>query len=259
MQPTLGHLFGLEIHTYGAAVSLALVVGVTLALWLRPRDTLSAGDVLNLSLIGLGAYVATPALAFLAGALHAGRVPSEGHFSFVPTALLAAAGFAVYARVRSIPPVPALDVLVPILAVCFGVVRCLGCYLAGCCHGAPTTLPWGVVFPPGSPAHALYPGTPVHPAQLYLGLSALAVGALALAPPVRRRAAPGVAAGAALGTTAAVYLIVTFHRGDIPPDRLPWLRGGAAFLALAALALPLAGRKAGLRPVPPTPSTRRKK
>lgn len=257
MLPNLGRIFGLEIHSYGTAVSLALAVGVALALWLRPRDTLSAGDILNLSLIGLGAYCATPLLTGLAGAILSGSSPAEGHFSGVPTALLAAAGFAVYARVRAVPPIPALDALVPILAVCFGLVRCLGCFLAGCCHGAPTTLPWGVVFPPGSPAHALYPGTPVHPTQLYLGLGALAAGALALTPPVRRRAAPGVAAGTALGITAAVYLVVTFFRGDIPPDRLPWLRGGAAALALAALALPLASRRRGLHAPARHPSRRK--
>lgn len=35
----------------------------------------------------------------------------------------------------------------------------IGCFLAGCCHGVPTTEPWGVKFPQ-------LPG-PVHPTQLY--------------------------------------------------------------------------------------------
>jgi phosphatidylglycerol---prolipoprotein diacylglyceryl transferase len=41
----------------------------------------------------------------------------------------------------------------------------LGCFLQGCFHGGPTSLPWGVIYPQntrGSPA-----GIPLHPTQLY--------------------------------------------------------------------------------------------
>jgi phosphatidylglycerol:prolipoprotein diacylglycerol transferase len=34
-------------------------------------------------------------------------------------------------------------------------------------HGYPTTLPWGIVFPPNSPAGHDFPGMAVHPAMLY--------------------------------------------------------------------------------------------
>ncbi len=41
----------------------------------------------------------------------------------------------------------------------------LGCFLAGCCHGTPTDLPWGVTFSdPQSLARPL--GVPLHPTQL---------------------------------------------------------------------------------------------
>jgi phosphatidylglycerol:prolipoprotein diacylglycerol transferase len=36
----------------------------------------------------------------------------------------------------------------------------LGCFVAGCCYGSPTSLPWGVVF-------AQHDGQPRHPTQLY--------------------------------------------------------------------------------------------
>jgi phosphatidylglycerol---prolipoprotein diacylglyceryl transferase len=48
----------------------------------------------------------------------------------------------------------------------------LGCFLAGCCHGKPTDLPWGVVYDdPFSLARPL--GEPLHPTQLYESLFAL--------------------------------------------------------------------------------------
>lgn len=42
----------------------------------------------------------------------------------------------------------------------------MGCFLAGCCHGLPTDVPWAVTFTdPGSQATPL--NTPLHPTQLY--------------------------------------------------------------------------------------------
>ena len=42
-----------------------------------------------------------------------------------------------------------------------------GNFMNGEVHGYPTTLPWGIVFPPNSPAGQEFPGVPVHPAMLY--------------------------------------------------------------------------------------------
>ena len=41
----------------------------------------------------------------------------------------------------------------------------LGCFVNGCCHGRPRSLPWAVTFPPG--ARTAPPGVPIHPSQLY--------------------------------------------------------------------------------------------
>ncbi len=55
----------------------------------------------------------------------------------------------------------------------------LGCFLAGCCHGVPTDMPWGVWFPQLS--------GPVHPTQMYDSLVAGAIGAFLLWRFSRRR------------------------------------------------------------------------
>lgn len=41
----------------------------------------------------------------------------------------------------------------------------LGCFLSGCCHGRPRSLPWAVTF--GPEALTAPPGVPIHPSQLY--------------------------------------------------------------------------------------------
>jgi phosphatidylglycerol:prolipoprotein diacylglycerol transferase len=43
----------------------------------------------------------------------------------------------------------------------------IGCFLEGCCHGGPTSLPWGVVFThPASSVSEELTGLPLHPTQL---------------------------------------------------------------------------------------------
>jgi phosphatidylglycerol:prolipoprotein diacylglycerol transferase len=112
----------------------------------------------------------------------------------------------------------------------FGALARAGCFLAGCCHGQPSTLPWAVVYPPLAPAAQFYgSGVAVHPWPLYEAALLLGIAAWLAWPGSSRRAAR--IAGAALA-----YLAGRFA--------LDFLRGGASrfdgltpvqWLALAAL------------------------
>jgi phosphatidylglycerol:prolipoprotein diacylglycerol transferase len=42
-----------------------------------------------------------------------------------------------------------------------------GNFMNGDAHGIPTTMPWGIVFPPTSIAGYQFPGIPLHPTMLY--------------------------------------------------------------------------------------------
>lgn len=80
------------------------------------------------------------------------------------------------------------DSMAPALGCGLAIMR-VGCFLAGCCFGVQTDLPWAVVFPPGSNAHIyqLFNGldifsrgpAPVHPTQLYEMAAGLIGAALA--------------------------------------------------------------------------------
>jgi len=66
-----------------------------------------------------------------------------------------------------------LDILAPGIALGLFFAR-IGCFLKGCCFGNPTTVSWGVTFPPGSPANLAYwEAVKVHPTQLYAAFAAL--------------------------------------------------------------------------------------
>lgn len=105
-------------------------------------------------------------------------------------AVLAAWGFC---RVMKLDLWRVADAIVPGLGIGLAITR-VGCYLNGCCFGKITGMPWGVVFPPGSPANPnnlsgtglvnhlfqVFSNAAVHPTQLYELLAALLGTALAL-------------------------------------------------------------------------------
>ncbi|GAG24155.1 unnamed protein product, partial [marine sediment metagenome] len=62
------------------------------------------------------------------------------------------------------------DTLAPYLILGYAVGR-MGCFLAGCCHGVPSQLPWAIAFPNGAEPTTI----PVHPTQLYEIIMGLAI------------------------------------------------------------------------------------
>ena len=88
---------------------------------------------------------------WLGGGLWGGQL---AYFALaVPAAIL------LTARRRAALDLVALTIPVPWVAAK------LGCFLNGCCHGRPCSLPWAVTFPPA--ARTAPPGVPIHPSQLY--------------------------------------------------------------------------------------------
>ena len=115
------------------------------------------------------------------------------------------------AWLAGIPTAALLDALVPAALLALGAGR-IGCFLGGCCYGAPTTLPWGVVFPGLG-------GPPRHPLQLYSAAIDLAiVGAVC-----RRPAMPGVTAARALAAFAAARVALETLRDVATTDVVPHL------------------------------------
>jgi phosphatidylglycerol---prolipoprotein diacylglyceryl transferase len=87
-----------------------------------------------------------------------------------------------------LPALATFDLIAPSMMIGLALGR-IGCFLNGCCYGGPTSLPWGVRFPAGSPPYidqaasgllsaAKLPANslPVHPAQLYSAVTAALIG-----------------------------------------------------------------------------------
>lgn len=81
-------------------------------------------------------------------------------------------GVALWTWWRRAPGWKLLDLMSVMLPFGHAIGR-VGCVLAGCCYGAPTSMPWGLVYPAGSDAPA---GVPLHPTQLYEAAFGVALG-----------------------------------------------------------------------------------
>ena len=101
----------------------------------------------------------------------------------------------------------------------------MGCLLAGCCFGSVTKLPWGLSFPPRSPAsdeqaknHLLETARmwsePVHPTQVYESAASLVVAAICLYVVMPRKRYDGQVFAASLTLYAFARCVIEILRRD---------------------------------------------
>jgi phosphatidylglycerol---prolipoprotein diacylglyceryl transferase len=135
----------------------------------------------------------------------------EGGYTFYGALLLAATGIFVYCRRKKISFLAYGDIAAPATALGLFLGR-LGCFLAGCCWGTPTNVPWGVVFRHPD-TFAAVKGIRVHPSQIYEALGGLFIY-LYLTWRFKKRAYPGQIFFHGVAIYSVVRFIVERFRGD---------------------------------------------
>ena len=173
-------------------------------------------------------------------------------FSLMGGLLLAVVVGLVGCRIAGIDPWRLADACTPGLLVGLAVMR-VGCFLAGCCFGEESTLPWAVQFPYGSPAFqngqagesdgafglfGIVSAPTVHPTQLYELVASLAAAGLA-GWLLHRRAAPGVAFLSAVIVFCVARLGNHVLRAPSSTDELPYLAYPVLYVAIALVAAAL--------------------
>lgn len=180
MFPVLIDLGRFKLHSYGLMMFIAFLLGIWIAHRRGKKAGLGESTVLDLSTIiilfgllgGRLLYVLTHLSEFKGRWLDIiSPIQSNGQIGFAGLVLLGGVilsfvAVLVYVYRKKINLLTILDVFAPSVALGIAIGR-LGCYLNGCCFGLPTELPWGVVFPHGSPAGYIFPGVHVHPTQIY--------------------------------------------------------------------------------------------
>jgi phosphatidylglycerol:prolipoprotein diacylglycerol transferase len=171
MFPVLLRLGPLTIYTYGFFLALAFLTAIYLSGREAQRQGLPVGRFYDLCFYSvLGALVGSRLLYILLELpqfiAHPLKIFAlwEGGLIF-HGGLIAAVGVAFYYMARhAIPWRQAFDALAVGMPVGQALGR-VGCFMAGCCYGAPSHLPWAVTF---AAQDTLCPiREPLHPSQLY--------------------------------------------------------------------------------------------
>jgi phosphatidylglycerol:prolipoprotein diacylglycerol transferase len=251
VKPSLGQLFGLDLHSYGLLIAVGFALGTVLAAREARRLGMDGEAMLDLIFWVLVTGIAGSRLAFVL--LNAGAFVSlcrdhgdcaaplkiwQGGLIFYGGVLGAAASVWHFVRKQRWPFAQVADVLAPSLALGHAFGR-MGCFLAGCCYGKPWS--HGVVFPPGSAASdELGRGftPPLHPTQLYEAAGELAIFFVLVS--MRRRLG-------FRGATALLYaLMYGVLRFNVELFRGDAARGFVGFLSTAQVISLLLVAGAGL-------------
>lgn len=227
MRHTLFHLYGpFSIHSYG----LSIAIGLLIFIYLVKRDKRFA--LLNMT----DAKFTKILFVSIITAILGGRIlflienPElflspldlltfwQGGFSILGTVIAVALVIPWYLRYLHIPIVGMLD-LTSIYAPLLQSISRIGCFLAGCCYGLPTTQPWGIMYTdPGSEA-PLY--LCLHPAQLYSSMGLMVIFAFMYFVAQRILPVPGQLTCMYIMLISMERFMVDFWRGD--REELHWI------------------------------------
>jgi phosphatidylglycerol:prolipoprotein diacylglycerol transferase len=225
MRPTLFsvNLFGipLEFHAYTVFLTTAFVLATVLAV----RDNYRRPQPYPVTTVG-GIWVFVGALigARLYWTLQYAswrEIPRalffwEGGLVFYGGVIGGTLAAIAYLKYCGVPFRPMADIAVPYVPLTHALAR-IGCFLNGCCYGAPTQMFFGVTYPPDSLPAEQYASTPLHPVQLYESAGLLIIFGLLY---FLRHRWDGT--GATLWLYLTLYGVLRFFtevvRGDVPHD-----------------------------------------
>jgi phosphatidylglycerol:prolipoprotein diacylglycerol transferase len=185
MYPILFTIGGIQVFTYGMFFGLGFFVALMLLRAHGEREGLDPDDLTDLVVwLFVSGFLGARLMYVLTNLQQFTHDPGgmfrvwEGGLVFYGGALLGLPTAIYFLRRRKIPMWKAGDAIVPALALGHAIGR-LGCVGAGCCHGLPTDLPWGIRLN-SEHVEAALRGIPLHPTQLYesAGLVVLFFGLL---------------------------------------------------------------------------------
>lgn len=205
MHPTIFSIGLFAIRSYGLLLAGGFLTGIMVAAWRARRMGEKPDHIYNLSvwlvissLIGARIYyVVTHYSEFSAAEANSlfmriiielknmfWPVGPNGQFGISGLVLyggliLATVVAVLYLKKHKLSVLKYMDILAPSLGLGEFFTR-IGCFLNGCCFGLPTDSGIGVVFPENSAAGYYFPGTPIHPAQLYSSFLGLMIFVLLL-------------------------------------------------------------------------------
>ena len=219
LHPILVTIAGKPIHFYQVAFPGSILLGIVLASRRAKKEGMKEETILTMFIfVILGLVIGARLLDVLANFKWYMAKPARFFNRETGVVMLggyigAIAGGWAYLRFKRLPFLPVVDICATYFGLSLAVHRTFACFMAGCCYGAPTRLPWGVVFPVGSIPYKAYHDLPLHPTQLYEALLGLVIF-FSLIAYRRRKRVPGELFALQLVIYGAGRFLVEFVRGD---------------------------------------------
>ncbi len=244
MHPVFLHIGSFELASYGLMTALGYAAA---ALYLLPRLKkvgLDQDTFWNLIFIAfIGALAGSKLLYIIVSWPQLGATLAEKltnivrdiryGFVFFGGMIVSVGALVWYIRKKKLPLLKTADFLIVGLPLGHAFGR-IGCFLAGCCYGRPTEMPWGVVF---TNPHSLVPpellDVALHPTQLYEAAGNLILFFLLHAAYKKPHRAGTILVEYICGYSLMRF-IIEFFRGDFRGEYLLWFSPSQAIALLAA-------------------------
>ena len=181
MHPVLLKIGSFELASYGVMTALGYVAACAYLLPRLKKINLDKDTFWNLIFIAfVGALLGAKLLFIIVSWNQLGATVADKitfivrnfryGFVFFGGMIVSVSALIIYMKKKKLPVLKTADFMIVGLPLGHAFGR-IGCFLAGCCHGRPTDMPWGVVF---TDTHSLVApellGVHVHPTQLYESL-----------------------------------------------------------------------------------------
>ncbi|MFH1759923.1 MAG: prolipoprotein diacylglyceryl transferase family protein, partial [bacterium] len=159
MLPTLFHIGPIPIHSYGFLLALSFILGTLLAGRRAEKIGIPKAPISDMAALGLITGVVGSRLAYVIVHFDEFRgnlisiinpVQPDGTIGISGLILLggvipAVIAGAIYLNYKKLPKLLVFDAAMPSVPLGIAITR-IGCFLNGCCHGKPSSLPFPFGF-----------------------------------------------------------------------------------------------------------------
>lgn len=153
MKPVLFEILGVKVYGYGFMIALGILSAIILLSYRAKNRNYNEDNILNMAMLAVVfGIVGGKFLYIIIDFENVSKDPisifRDFGLGFVIYGSIIGGILAVYiySRIMKWNILNVVDLTVPSLALAQGFGR-IGCFLAGCCYGVPTTLPIGITFP----------------------------------------------------------------------------------------------------------------
>jgi len=183
MHPVLFKIFGHEIITYGFSLGISFLIIIIFSSLRSRKEGIEPSLVVDCFLwVFIGSLLLSKLIfmiqhpnLFILDQFFVIKI-WKGGFSSLGGLLGGLLVLIVFLKLKKEKILKFLDLITPYLGLGFAIQKFLGCFMAGCCYGKQTNLPWGITF---NDPHASIPygliGKLLHPTQIYEGLLGISI------------------------------------------------------------------------------------